>query len=42
MEIVEDPNSLFLIMEYAPGGELFEIIIRNQRLNEKDAAEYLI
>ncbi|CAD8125306.1 unnamed protein product [Paramecium sonneborni] len=41
-EIVQNTNSLYLIMEYAPGGELFEVIIKNQRLNEKEAAEYLM
>ncbi|CAD8125703.1 unnamed protein product [Paramecium sonneborni] len=41
-EIVQTVHSLYLIMEYAPGGELFEVIIRNQRLNEKESAEYLM
>ncbi|CAK84768.1 unnamed protein product (macronuclear) [Paramecium tetraurelia] len=41
-EIVQTVNSLYLIMEYAPGGELFQVIIKNQRLNEKDAAEYMM
>ncbi|CAD8104031.1 unnamed protein product [Paramecium primaurelia] len=41
-EIVQTVNSIYMIMEYAPGGELFEVIIRNQRLNEKEAAEYLM
>ncbi|CAD8172743.1 unnamed protein product [Paramecium pentaurelia] len=41
-EIVETINSLYLIMEYAPGGELFEVIIKNQRLNEKETAEYMM
>jgi serine/threonine protein kinase len=29
-------------MEYASGGELFDLIIRNQRLSERDAAEFLL
>ena len=36
-EIVESTKQLYLIMEYAPGGELFDFIVRNRRLEEVDA-----
>jgi serine/threonine protein kinase len=29
-----------LVMEFAQGGELFDLIVKNQRLNEKLAAKY--
>ena len=28
-EIIENDENLFLIMQYAPGGELFEFIVKN-------------
>jgi serine/threonine protein kinase len=36
-EIVESTKQLYLIMEYAPGGELFDFIVRRRRLEEVDA-----
>jgi 5'-AMP-activated protein kinase, catalytic alpha subunit len=40
-EIVETQNELYLIMEYARGGELFEYIVSRKRLREKDACRFL-
>ena len=37
-EIIETEKELFMIMEHANGGELFDFIVRNTRLNEKQAA----
>lgn len=31
-EIIETSRQLFLIMEYAPGGELFDYIVKKRRL----------
>ena len=31
-EIIETSKQLFLIMEYAPGGELFDYIVKKRRL----------
>lgn len=31
-KIIEDPTHLYLITEYASGGELFEYIVKNKRL----------
>ena len=40
-EIIETPKQLYLIMEYAQGGELFDYIVQNQRLREREACKYL-
>ena len=39
-EIIETPKQLYLIMEYAPGGELFDYIVTNQRVKEKEACKF--
>jgi len=39
-EIIETPKQLYLITEYAPGGELFNYIVENQRVKEKEAARF--
>ncbi|KRW98684.1 Protein kinase-like domain [Pseudocohnilembus persalinus] len=36
-EIIETPKQLFLIMEYAEKGELFDYIVKKQKLKEKEA-----
>lgn len=41
-EIVETKNELYLIMEYARGGELFEYIVNRKRVREKEAAKFLL
>ena len=33
-EIIETPKQLYLIMEYAQGGELFDYIVANHRVKE--------
>ena len=33
-EIIETEKELFMIMEHANGGELFDFIVKNTRLNE--------
>ena len=35
-EIIETPKFLFLVMEYANGGELFEHIVKEQKISEKE------
>ena len=37
-EIFESSNSFYSVMEYCEGGELFNYIVKNQRLNEEEAA----
>jgi 5'-AMP-activated protein kinase catalytic alpha subunit len=39
-EIIETSQQLYLIMEYASGGELFSYIVKQSRLKEKEACEY--
>jgi 5'-AMP-activated protein kinase catalytic alpha subunit len=39
-EIIETPKLLYLIMEFAPGGELFDHIVQKNKLEEKEACEF--
>lgn len=39
-EIIETPKHLYLIMEYASGGELFEYIVSHQRVREIEACKF--
>lgn len=39
-EIIETPKQLYFIMEYASGGELFDYIVENTRLEEDEACKY--
>jgi 5'-AMP-activated protein kinase catalytic alpha subunit len=41
-EIIESEKELYMIMEYARGGELFEHIVSHKRVKEKDAARFLL
>ena len=37
-EIIEDENNFYISMEYVPGGELFNYIVKNKRLTENEAS----
>jgi 5'-AMP-activated protein kinase catalytic alpha subunit len=39
-EIIETKNQLYLIMEHAEGGELFDLIVDRHRLNEDLACKF--
>lgn len=39
-EIIETKARIFLIMEYACGGELFDYIVRKDRLTEKESCRF--
>jgi len=41
-EIIETPKYLFLITEYANGGELFDFIIRHTKVEESEAVRYFL
>jgi 5'-AMP-activated protein kinase catalytic alpha subunit len=41
-EIVETKTALYLIMEYASGGELFDYIVANTRLKETMACKFYL
>lgn len=39
-EIIETEKDLYLVMEFVQGGELFDLIVQNQRLDEKTACKH--
>ena len=39
-EIIEDKEKLYLITEYASGGELFDYIVTNQKVREYEACKF--
>ena len=39
-EIIETPKQLYLIMEYAPGGEVFNYIVAHSRIEEREACRF--
>jgi 5'-AMP-activated protein kinase catalytic alpha subunit len=39
-EIIETPKQLYLIMEYAPNGELFDYIVEKSRIKEEEACRF--
>lgn len=39
-EIIETQKQLYLIMEYASGGELFDFIVAKGRVKEVEACRY--
>jgi 5'-AMP-activated protein kinase catalytic alpha subunit len=39
-EIIESKEAIYLIMEYAAGGELFNYIVEKNRLPEHEAAKF--
>jgi len=39
-EIIETERDLYLVMEFASGGELFDLIVANQRLKETMASKH--
>jgi len=39
-EIIETPRQLYLIMEYCSGGELFDHIVANGRVREREACRF--
>ena len=40
VQIIETEKELFMIMEHANGGELFDFIVRHTRLSEKQASKF--
>ena len=37
-EIIENENNFYISMEYVPGGELFNYIVKNKRLTENESS----
>jgi serine/threonine protein kinase len=40
-KIIETKTDIHLIMEYAPGGELFDYIVKKKRLDENEAISFM-
>ena len=41
-EIIENEDRIYLIMEYASGGELFEYIVNKDKLTEREACKFYL
>lgn len=41
-DIIETELAIFMIMEFAAGGELFDYIVAKNRLNESEAAKFYL
>merc|ERR1719264_1978864 len=39
-ELIDTPSDIFMVMEYVPGGELFEHIVHKLRLREDEARRF--
>ncbi|XP_048360679.1 maternal embryonic leucine zipper kinase isoform X2 [Sphaerodactylus townsendi] len=39
-QVIETPEKIFMVMEYCPGGELFDYIIAKDRLTEEEACVF--
>ncbi|KAL0222795.1 hypothetical protein P9112_002185 [Eukaryota sp. TZLM1-RC] len=40
LEVIDSPRHLYLVMEYASGGELFDYIVAHTRIKEKEACKF--
>ena len=41
-EIIESEQKIYLIMEFAAGGELFDYIVKNKSLDEKESCRIFL
>ncbi|CAI8029346.1 Maternal embryonic leucine zipper kinase [Geodia barretti] len=39
-EVIETPEMIYLVIEFCPGGELFDYIVAKERLREKEARSF--
>ena len=39
-EIIENSKNFYLVMEYAPGGELFNYIVKNEKIGENESSYF--
>ena len=39
-EVIESSSSFYIVMEYAPGGELFNYIVEKEKLPENESSFY--
>lgn len=40
LDVIETHDFIYIIMEYAVGGELFDYIVANKRVKEKEARSF--
>ncbi|KAL0221577.1 hypothetical protein RCL1_001431 [Eukaryota sp. TZLM3-RCL] len=40
LEVIDSPRHLYLVMDYASGGELFDYIVAHTRIKEKEACKF--
>ena len=40
-QVIETENKFFLVVEYCPGGELFDYIVDRNRLSDREARKYM-
>jgi len=40
MQVIETPTEMFLVMEYAEGGELFDYLVAHGRMQEREARRH--
>eukprot|EP00002_Diphylleia_rotans_P034752 TRINITY_DN7497_c0_g1_i3.p1 TRINITY_DN7497_c0_g1~~TRINITY_DN7497_c0_g1_i3.p1 ORF type:complete len:336 (+),score=65.48 TRINITY_DN7497_c0_g1_i3:164-1171(+) len=41
-EVIDTSRNMFLVMQYAPSGELFDYIVEREKLTEKEARKYFL
>ncbi len=39
-DVIETADNIYIMMEYASGGELFDYIVANKRVKEKEARSF--
>ena len=39
-QVIETPTEMFLVMEYAEGGELFDYLVAHGRMQEREARRH--
>ena len=40
LQVVETDSKIFMVLEYCPGGELFDYIVDRERLNEDESRSF--
>ena len=40
LDVIETTDFIYIVMEYAAGGELFDYIVANKRVKEKEARSF--
>merc|ERR1719411_1675785 len=40
LQVIETENKIFMVLEYCPGGELFDYIVDRERLSESESRDF--